>query len=153
MNANSLKRRVISSLCTGIAIGAGLYGCAAGQDLGSRGTTSGPLVKLLRDAGALEVHLRVACPPIRHPCFMGVDMATRAQLIAHNRSLEEIRLHIGADSLAYISEEGLRAAISNTDTPLEDTGHCYACMTGHYPLKIPEWLFEETRDKNVFEGA
>ncbi len=118
-----------------------------------RGTTSGPLVKLLRDAGALEVHLRVACPPIRHPCFMGVDMATRAQLIAHNRSLEEIRIHIGADSLAYISEEGLRAAISNNDTPLEDTGHCYACMTGKYPLKIPEWLFEETRDKNVFEGV
>jgi amidophosphoribosyltransferase len=118
-----------------------------------RGTTSGPLVKLLRDAGALEVHLRVACPPIRHPCFMGVDMATRGQLIAHNRSLEEIRVHIGADSLAYISEEGLRAAISNTDTPKADTGHCYACMTGKYPLKIPEWLFEETRDKNVFEGA
>jgi amidophosphoribosyltransferase len=118
-----------------------------------RGTTSGPLVKLLRDAGALEVHLRVACPPIRHPCFMGVDMATRGQLIAHNRSLEEIRVHIGADSLAYISEEGLRAAISNTDTPLEDTGHCYACMTGKYPLKIPTWLFEETRDKNVFEGV
>ncbi len=118
-----------------------------------RGTTSGPLVKLLRDAGALEVHLRVACPPIRHPCFMGVDMATRGQLIAHNRSLEEIRAHIGADSLAYISEEGLRAAISNTDTPKADTGHCYACMTGKYPLKIPEWLFNETRDKNVFEGA
>ncbi len=118
-----------------------------------RGTTSGPLVKLLRDAGAKEVHLRVACPPIRHPCFMGVDMATRGQLIAHNRSLEEIRVHIGADSLAYISEEGLRAAISNTDVPKEDTGHCYACMTGKYPLKIPAWLFEETRDKNVFEGA
>ncbi len=118
-----------------------------------RGTTSGPLVKLLRDAGAKEVHLRVACPPIRHPCFMGVDMATRGQLIAHNRSLEEIRVHIGADSLAYISEEGLRAAISNTDIPKADTGHCYACMTGKYPLKIPEWLFEETRDKNVFEGA
>jgi amidophosphoribosyltransferase len=116
-----------------------------------RGTTSGPLVKLLRDAGATEVHLRVACPPIRHPCFMGVDMATRGQLIAHNRSLEEIRAHIGADSLAYLSEEGLRAAITNTDTPTAQTGHCYACMSGQYPLKIPDWLFSEARDKHVFE--
>jgi amidophosphoribosyltransferase len=118
-----------------------------------RGTTSGPLVKLLRDAGAKEVHLRVACPPIRHPCFMGVDMATRAQLIAHNKTLEEIRVHIGADSLAYLTQEGLRAAITDTDQPLEDTGHCYACMTGKYPLKIPSWLFEETRDKLLFEAV
>ncbi len=117
-----------------------------------RGTTSGPLVKLLRDAGAKEVHLRVACPPIRHPCFMGVDMATRAQLIAHNKTLEEIRQHINADSLAYLTEEGLRSAISNSDDPLEDTGHCYACMTGKYPLKIPAWLFSENRDKHLFES-
>jgi amidophosphoribosyltransferase len=118
-----------------------------------RGTTSGPLVKLMRDAGATEVHLRVACPPIRHPCFMGVDMATRGQLIAHNKSLEEIRAHIGADSLAYLSIEGLRAAITNRDEAEEHTGHCYACMSGQYPVKIPEWLFDENRDKLLFEGA
>jgi amidophosphoribosyltransferase len=118
-----------------------------------RGTTAGPLVKLLRDAGAVEVHLRVACPPILHPCFMGVDMATRAQLIAHDRTWEEIRALIGADSLAYISVEGLRAAITDSDRPADDTGHCYACMTGQYPLDIPAWLFREDRDKNVFEDA
>jgi amidophosphoribosyltransferase len=118
-----------------------------------RGTTSGPLVKLMRDAGAAEVHLRVACPPIRHPCFMGVDMATRGQLIAHKKTLEEIRVHIGADSLAYLSIEGLRAAITNRDEVGEHTGHCYACMSGHYPVKIPEWLFDENRDKLLFEGA
>ena len=67
-----------------------------------RGNTSGPLVQLLRDAGAKEVHVRVACPPIRFPCFMGVDMASQAELIAANKSLEEICEHIGADSLAFL---------------------------------------------------
>ena len=116
-----------------------------------RGTTAGPLVQLLRDAGAKEVHLRVACPPILHPCFMGVDMATRAQLIAHNRTWDEINAVVGADSLAYLSEEGLRAAITDTEQPLEDTGHCFACMTGKYPLNIPEWLFAENRSKGTLQ--
>jgi amidophosphoribosyltransferase len=75
-----------------------------------RGNTSGPIVRLLRDAGASEVHMRVSSPPIRHPCFMGVDMATYPELIAHRLSVEEICAHLGADSLAYLSLEGLNRA-------------------------------------------
>ena len=113
-----------------------------------RGTTSGPLVQLVRDAGAREVHVRVASPPIKHPCFMGVDMATYKQLIAHNKTLEEIRQHIGADSLAYLSLEGLELAIGS-----HDTGHCFACFSGEYPVRIPDWLGTDKRDKMLFEGA
>ncbi|MDY7100392.1 MAG: amidophosphoribosyltransferase [Actinomycetota bacterium] len=93
-----------------------------------RGTTSGPLVKLLRDAGAREVHLRVSCPPICYPCFMGVDMASREELIAANHSVEEIRAHVGADSLAYLSLESMMEALQ------PDTGFCNACFTGTYPF-------------------
>src|SRR5690606_25749529 len=88
-----------------------------------RGNTSGPLVQLLRDAGASEVHVRVACPPIRFPCFMGVDMATQDELIAANKSLEEIRQHIGADSLAFLTISGMMKALKASD------GYCNACFT------------------------
>ena len=113
-----------------------------------RGTTSGPLVELLRKAGALEVHVRVACPPIRHPCFMGVDMASHDELIAATHSVEEIRRHIGADSLAYLSIEGMMAALTSDDeldgpTPGRRLpaaartceGYCNACFTGQYPFE------------------
>lgn len=108
-----------------------------------RGTTSGPLVALLRRAGAAEVHLRVACPPIAHPCFMGVDMASRAELIAANMSIDEIAAHVGADSLAYLSIEGMMAALQERDgagplhldtAPVIDGGYCNACFTGTYPF-------------------
>ena len=101
-----------------------------------RGNTSGPLVKLLRDAGAKEVHVRVACPPIRFPCFMGVDMASQSELIAANKSLEEIREHIGADSLAYLSISGMMKALKAAD------GYCNACFTGEYPFNTPIPLIE-----------
>jgi len=94
-----------------------------------RGTTSGPIVKLLRDAGAKEVHVRVSSPPIRHPCFMGVDMATYPELIAHRMTVDEIREHIDADSLAYLSYEGLLRASGR-----DPQSFCGACFTGHYPL-------------------
>lgn len=101
-----------------------------------RGNTAGPLVQLLRDAGAHEVHVRVACPPIRFPCFMGVDMATQAELIAANSSLEEICRHIGADSLAYLSLEGMMKALHAFD------GYCNACFTGEYPFETQIPLIE-----------
>jgi amidophosphoribosyltransferase len=110
-----------------------------------RGNTSGPLVQLLRDAGATEVHIRVSSPPVRHPCFMGVDMATYKELIAHKLNVEEIREHIGADSLDYLSLPGMMDAIRET-TGIAD-GHCNACFSGNYPITIPPWLFEEDRDK------
>lgn len=103
-----------------------------------RGTTSGPLVALLRKAGAAEVHLRVACPPIAHPCFMGVDMANRDELIAATHAIDEIAALVGADSLAYLSLDGLQRALVDESpaSPEHDRphGYCNACFTGVYPF-------------------
>lgn len=118
-----------------------------------RGNTAGPLVQLIRDAGATEVHLRVSSPPVRHPCFMGVDMATYSQLIAHKLQIDEICRRIGADSLAYLSLSGMLTAIRET-TGIDSThehGHCTACFSGEYPIRVPPWLFAEERDKMVFD--
>lgn len=114
-----------------------------------RGNTVGPLIQLVRDAGAKEVHVRVSSPPVRHPCFMGVDMATYKQLIANRLNIEEIRAHINADSLGYLSLPGMLEAIGPTSE--DHHGHCAACFSGHYPIPVPEWLFEEERDKKIFE--
>lgn len=111
-----------------------------------RGNTSGPLVQLLRDAGAAEVHVRVACPPIRFPCFMGVDMATQEELIAAQKSLDEICQHIGADSLAFLSVEGLMDALRAED------GYCNACFTGGYPFETPI-PYIELQAKEKFAGV
>ena len=111
-----------------------------------RGNTAGPLVNLLRSAGATEVHVRVASPPVRHPCFLGVDMAKQESLIAHRFSVDRIRNHIGADSLAYLSHEGmLEVAKAGVE---ERRGHCSACFSGRYPLDVPDDLFgEQTKEK------
>jgi len=95
-----------------------------------RGNTTGPLVKMLRDAGAREIHLRITCPPIRHPCFMGVDMGTYDELIAHRMDVEGICEHIGCDTLHYLSLDGMMKAIGRSE------GYCQACFTGDYPLAI-----------------
>ncbi len=97
-----------------------------------RGTTLKKLVKILRDAGAKEVHVRVGCPPVIAPCYYGVDMRTRDQFIANSYSVSEIRDIIGADSLAYISIDGLVEAI---DFPENDL--CLACVNSKYPTNIP----------------
>jgi len=96
-----------------------------------RGTTTPHVVNLLRKGGAKEVHMRVCAPPIRHPCFMGVDMASREELLAANNSLEEIRTLIGADTLGYLSVEGLMKVVGGTKG-----GFCDACFTGNYPVPI-----------------
>jgi amidophosphoribosyltransferase len=96
-----------------------------------RGTTTPKVINLLRRAGAREVHMRVCAPPICHPCFLGVDMASSWELIAAQKSLKEIRDYIGADSLGYISMEGLVKAV---DLPREK--FCMACFTGEYPLPV-----------------
>jgi amidophosphoribosyltransferase len=96
-----------------------------------RGTTSGPIVALLRQAGAQEVHMRVASPPIRYPCFMGVDMASQEELIAARLDLDEIAEHIDVDSLGYLSLEGLRGAVPSTGK-----AHCQACFNGTYPVPV-----------------
>ncbi len=107
-----------------------------------RGNTAGPLVQLLRDAGAREVHLRLTCPPIAHPCFMGVDMGTYADLIAHRLTLEEMRDHIECDSLHFLSLAGMMRALGR------NTGYCNACFTGIYPIDV-----DMTHTKTGFEKA
>ena len=95
-----------------------------------RGTTTPRIVKLVREAGAAEVHMRIAAPPIQHPCHFGVDMATRQELIAARQSVEEIRQHLGADSLGYLSLEGLQRALDLGKTT------CLACFNGDYPVSV-----------------
>ncbi len=96
-----------------------------------RGTTTPQVVKLLRKAGVKEVHMRICAPPIRYPCFFGVDMATRWELIAAQKSIPEIRDFIGADSLGYLSIDGLIKAIA-----LPRDTFCLACFTGDYPIPV-----------------
>ena len=95
-----------------------------------RGNTTRQIVSMLRDAGALEVHLRISAPPIRHPCHYGIDMSTSEEMIAHDRSVEEVARELGCDSLAYLSLKGVYEAIRST----RET-HCDACFTGEYPLE------------------
>ncbi|MDX6668960.1 MAG: amidophosphoribosyltransferase, partial [Solirubrobacteraceae bacterium] len=94
-----------------------------------RGNTTRQIVQMLRDAGALEVHMRITAPPIRHPCHYGIDMSTREEMVAHGRTVEEIAKELDCDSLAYLSLEGVYEAIRST----RET-HCDACFTGEYPL-------------------
>jgi amidophosphoribosyltransferase len=105
-----------------------------------RGNTTGPLIRLLKEAGAREVHMRITSPPIMHPCYMGVDMGTYEELIASRLSVEEIRQYVGADSLTYLSLDGMMRAIGSTH------GYCNACFTGRYPFRVPASL-----SKNGFE--
>jgi amidophosphoribosyltransferase len=94
-----------------------------------RGNTTRQIVGMLRDAGATEVHLRISAPPIRHPCHYGIDMSTREEMIAHERTVDDVAGELGADSLAYLSLDGVYEAVG---TPRG--AHCDACFTGDYPL-------------------
>ncbi|WP_232835275.1 amidophosphoribosyltransferase [Actinocorallia populi] len=107
-----------------------------------RGNTQRAIVKMLREAGALEVHVRISSPPVRWPCFYGIDFATRAELIAGNLNVEEVRQSLGADSLGHISLDGLVAA---TEQPKERL--CRACFDGVYPIPVEE----AARGKHVLE--
>ena len=108
-----------------------------------RGTTTPKVVEMLRRAGAREVHMRICAPPIRHPCYFGIDMATQWELIAAHQTVEEVRRHIGADSLDYLSIEGLMRAV---EQPKES--FCTACFTGEYPMPVQLQM-----DKLAFERA
>ncbi|MBD2757908.1 amidophosphoribosyltransferase [Yimella sp. cx-573] len=98
-----------------------------------RGNTQRAQIRMLREAGAAEVHVRISSPPVKWPCFYGIDFATRAELIATGLGVEEIRASIGADSLGYISTEGMIAATAQPQEKL-----CTACFTGEYPIELPE---------------
>ena len=87
-------------------------------------------VKALRAAGAKEIHMRISCPPTKHPCFFGIDFPSKGELIANNYQLDEIKDFIGADSLAYLSMEGLLSAVDQPDK------YCRGCFTGKYPMNV-----------------
>jgi amidophosphoribosyltransferase len=97
-----------------------------------RGTTSRKIVKMVRAAGATEVHMRISCPPTVSPCFYGVDTPRRSELIAATHTLEEVRKYIGADSLGYLSTEGLLGAVGEGRS-----SYCTSCYTGEYPVAFP----------------
>jgi len=109
-----------------------------------RGTTSRKIVEELRRAGTAEVHMRISSPPIQWPCFMGIDIASRSELIASGRSVEEVERLIGADSLRYLSKRGLLKAVTNA------SGFCMACFDGDYPVPVPVQL---EMDKLALETA
>ncbi len=98
-----------------------------------RGTTSRKIVKMVKAAGAKEVHLRISCPPTISPCFYGVDTPSRTELIAASHTIDEIRKYVGADSLAYLSLDGLRQAVG----PSQQQSYCTSCYTGVYPVAFP----------------
>ncbi len=108
-----------------------------------RGNTQRALVRMLREAGALEIHVRISSPPVKWPCYYGIDFASRAELIAAGLETEEIRRSIGADSLGYVSMEGLIAATTIAEDKL-----CTACFSGKYPIQIPADL---SAGKNLLE--
>lgn len=108
-----------------------------------RGTTTRAMVRMLRDAGAAEVHLRVSSPPYRWPCFYGIDTGTRSELMAANMSVGEIREYLGVDSVAYLSLDNLVKAIA-----APGAGFCSACLTGEYPTEVPTVV-----GKDVLEGG
>jgi amidophosphoribosyltransferase len=109
-----------------------------------RGNTQRAIVRMLREAGAREVHVRISSPPVKWPCFYGIDFATRAELIANGLAVEEIRTSIGADSLGYVSLEGL---VASTGVAMDRL--CRACFDGVYPVELPE---PELLGKHLLEG-
>ena len=110
-----------------------------------RGNTQRALVRMLREAGAKEVHVRISSPPVKWPCFYGIDFASRAELIANGLSVNEIAASLGADSLGFISQDGMMAA---TEQPTRNM--CTACFTGNYPIELPA---EERRGKPLFDAS
>ena len=110
-----------------------------------RGNTQRALVRMLREAGAKEVHVRISSPPVKWPCFYGIDFASRAELIANGLSVNEIAASLGADSLGFISQDGMMAA---TEQPTRNM--CTACFTGNYPIDLPA---EERRGKSLFDAS
>lgn len=109
-----------------------------------RGTTSRRIVNMLREAGATEVHVRISSPPVKHPCFYGIDTPDCRQLIAASNSIAEICKEIGADSLAFISEKGMLNAIDRL-SPDKNSGYCLACFNGEYPTSVEEEMALEGR--------
>jgi amidophosphoribosyltransferase len=114
------------------------------EDSVVRGTTTRSKMRALREAGAKEIHLRVSCPPIRHPCFYGIDFPTKEELIAHDRTVDQVSKFLEVDSLAYLSLEGMLGCMNQSQDH-----YCTACWTGKYkiPVDIPQSKFSFERDQ------
>jgi amidophosphoribosyltransferase len=110
-----------------------------------RGNTQRALIRMLREAGAAEVHVRISSPPVKWPCFYGIDFASRAELIANGLAVDEIGQSLGADSLGYITTEGMIAATEQPSSQL-----CAACFTGKYPIELPP---DDQLGKHLLEQA
>jgi amidophosphoribosyltransferase len=100
-----------------------------------RGTTSRKLVRMLRRVGVKEVHMRISSPPIISPCFYGIDMPTKRELIANNKSLDQVRSYLGVNTLGYLSEAGMLRS-----TKMNGSDFCTACFTGKYPIYLEKNL-------------
>jgi amidophosphoribosyltransferase len=115
-----------------------------------RGTTTGKLVRMLFDAGAREVHVRITAPPVKHPCYYGIDMANQDELVAARHSVEAIRQLIGATTLGYLSLEGVVRAVG-----MHKENFCRACFDGKYPIPVPQDVRNSKlmleRQRNIFE--
>lgn len=109
-----------------------------------RGTTSRKIVDMVRAAGAKEVHMRISSPPTKYSCFYGIDTPSTEELLAHKMSIEEIGAYIGVDSIAYISPDALYRAVGEARRNAEEPQYCDACFTGEYPVKLVDYLAEET---------
>jgi amidophosphoribosyltransferase len=108
-----------------------------------RGTTQGALVRMLREAGATEVHLRISSPPVMWSCFYGIDTGERSELIAYRYDIDTIRRDLDADTLAYLSLDRLKEA-----TGAPEAGYCDACFTGNYPVEVPVSLRKHVLEDN-----
>jgi amidophosphoribosyltransferase len=111
-----------------------------------RGTTTRAKMDQLRAAGAKEIHLRISCPPIRHPCYFGVDFPDREQLVAHGREIDQIRQLLNVESLGYLSIEGLLEVVGTPAVP--STDYCAACYSGRYPIEIDDTVRREALHQN-----
>lgn len=114
-----------------------------------RGTTSRKIVEMIRAAGAREVHMRISSPPTMHPCFYGIDTPTKAELLANNMSVAEIKDYIGVDSLAYVSLDGLYRALGKPGRDGTSPQFCDACFSGEYPIRLTDFEGREDRTRKV----
>ncbi len=128
LSAVRLKLNIVADVVRG-------QRCVVVDDSIVRGTTTKAKMDQLRSAGAKEIHLRISCPPIRHPCYFGVDFAEPTQLVATGRDIEQIRRFLGVDSLHYLSLDGLLEVVATQENPAQN--YCTACYSGNYPIAGP----------------
>lgn len=115
-----------------------------------RGTTTRKIVKMLRTAGAQEIHVRIASAPTRHPCYYGIDIPSRSELIAATHTVEEIVKYLRVDSLAYLSLDGMKRAAQETEGGASNAGYCTACFDGIYPVRLDETEANYSNQKDLF---